>query len=269
MNEENPSNVEPNQVEWQAPPPAEQTNAEDATPQMSEAATLGSIFFEPGKTFEDLRRKPRFILASLLIIIASSVLLIATFEKIGFERIARERIESNPMTQQMSPQEKQKSIEMQTLPVVKYFTYGSIPVVTLISILLGGLIYWLGANAMGGTMTFLRGVAVWAYASLPPTLVYLLANLLVLFLKSTDEIEVAATRRGVVQASPAFFIDGKTMPVLHAVLGTFDLFFIWGWILAAIGLSITGKISKAAAWSIVLLVALLNVTARVLGALFS
>jgi hypothetical protein len=72
-----------------------------------------------------------------------------------------------------------------------------------------------------------------------------------------------------IQASPAFFIDAKTSPVLNAVLGTFDVFFIWGWILAAIGLRIVGKISTGAAWAIVLIVALLNVTFRVVTALFS
>jgi len=269
MNPENSNLDQPNQTEWQAPPLPEAITKTDEVPQMSEAATLGNIFFAPGETFTDLRRKPRFILASLLVILASSIFLIGIFEKIGFERITRERIESSPMTQQMPAADKQKAIENQTKPFVKYITYGSFPLVGLISILLGGLIYWLGANAMGGTMTFLRGVSVWAYSSLPPTLVHMLANVLVLFLKSADDIDVGATRSGLVQASPAFFIDGKTMPVLSAVLGTFDLFFIWGWILAAIGLSIVGKISKGAAWTIVLLVALLNVAIRVIGALFS
>ena len=57
--------------EWQAPPPPEKiTEPEPA--QMSEAATLGNIFFEPGSTFEDLRRKPRFIMALLIMIILLS-----------------------------------------------------------------------------------------------------------------------------------------------------------------------------------------------------
>ncbi len=60
MNEQNPS-------EWQAPPPPEKIVDTSEPAQMSEAATLGNIFIEPGRTFEDLRRKPRFILASLVI----------------------------------------------------------------------------------------------------------------------------------------------------------------------------------------------------------
>jgi hypothetical protein len=97
----------------------------------------------------------------------------------------------------------------------------------------------------------------------------MLANILVLFLKSTDDIDIATSQSGLVHASPTFFMDAKASPVLNAILGTFDVFFIWGWILAAIGLRIVGKISTGAAWAIVLLVALLNVAFRVIGALFS
>ena len=157
---------------------------------------------------------------------------------------------------------------MQTSPVFEYINYTIVPGVFLISFLIGGLIYWLGANAMGGTTTFLRGMSVWIYSSFPPTVVSVLANILILFIKSADDIEVSALQNGLIQSSPAFFIDAKSSPVLHAVLGTFDLFFIWGWILAAIGLRIVGKISSGAAWAIVLMVALLNVAFRVIGTFF-
>jgi len=268
MTEDLPNPNQPRESEWQAPPLPEEMKKTDEPPQMSEVGTLGSIFFEPGATFEDLRRKPRFLLAGLLVVITGSLIIIGVFEKLGFERITRERMETSAMTRDMSAAEKQKSIDLKTQPFVKYLTYGSMFVASLISVLIGGLIYWLGANAMGGTMTFLRGVSVWVYSSLPPTLVLTLANVLVLFLKSADDIDVGATQTGLIHANPSFFIDSKTSPVLGAVLGTFDLFLIWGWILAAIGLRIVGKISSGAAWAIVLMVALLNVAARVIGALF-
>lgn len=260
---------EANQAEWQTPPLPEEIRKIDEAPKMSEAATLSNIFFSPGETFEDLRRKPRFLLASLILILVTSIFLIAFFEKIGIERMTRERIESSAMSQQMPAADREKAIQMQSQPFVKYLTYGSVVLASLISILIGGLIYWLGASAMGGTMTFLRGVSVWVYASLPPTLVHMLANTLVLFLKFADDIDIKASQSGLVHANPSFLIDTKAMPVLGAILGTFDLFFIWGWILAAIGLRIVGKISSGAAWAIVLLVALLNVAYRVIGALFS
>jgi hypothetical protein len=270
MNQDLPNQNQPGeQEEWQAPPPPIDNTPPVEPAQMSEVGTLGSIFFEPGATFEDLRRKPRFLLAGLLMLALFAAFNVLFVQKIGFERMARERLESSSFYQNQSPEAKAATLRQQTSPVFEYITYAVVPFALLISFLIGGLIYWLGTNAMGGTATFLRGLSVWIYSSFPPTVVSILANILVLFLKSADDIDVAASQNGLIQASPAFFIDAKTSPVLNAVLGTFDVFFIWGWILAAIGLRIVGKISTGAAWAIVLIVALLNVTFRVVTALFS
>jgi len=269
MNQDLPNQNQPVEQEWQAPaPPADNKPVEEPA-QMSEVGTLGSIFFEPGATFEDLRRKPRFLMAGFIIIILFTTFNILFIQKIGFEQIMRARLESNERVQQMSAEQKQALIDQQSGPIVKGISYAAGPIVILIVFLIGGLIYWLGTNAMGGNSTFLRGLSVWIYSSFPPTVVSMLANILVLFLKSTDDIDIASSQSGLVQASPAFFMDAKSSPVLHAIIGTFDLFFIWGWILAAIGLRIVGKISSGAAWAIVLIVALLNVAFRVVGALFS
>jgi hypothetical protein len=269
MSEVLPNQNQPRETEWQAPPLTEQIKKDDEPPQMSEVGTLGSIFFEPGATFEDLRRKPRFLMAGLIIVILFTVFNILFIQKVGFEEIIRARLESNETFRQMPADQKRAMIDQQTSPIIKGISYGASPIVIIIIFLLGGLIYWLGANAMGGSATFLRALSVWIYSSFPPTVISMLANILVLFLKSTDDIDIAKSQSGLVQASPAFFIDAKSSPVLNAVLGTFDVFFIWGWILAAIGLRIVGKISSGAAWAIVLMVALLNVAVRVVGALFS
>lgn len=267
---ENPNeNLEENAPEWQAPPPPDNSLIEEETPQMTEVETLGNIFFEPGRTFEDLRRKPRFLLAGLIIILAATTFNILFIQKIGFENIMRARLESNKRVQELPAEQKQAMIERQTGPVVKAISYAAVPVVMIIIFLVGGLIYWGGANALGGDASFLQGLSVWIYSSFPPMVIAMLANIVVLFLKSADDIDIVGSQNGLVRANPSFLIDMKSSPVLGALLGTFDLFFIWGWILAAIGLSVVGKISKGAAWAIVLLVALLNVAVRVVGALFS
>lgn len=269
MNEDLPNENQSAENARQSPPLPEESRKNDELSQMSEIGTLGGVFFEPGATFEDLRRKPRFLLAGLTIMFLFTAFNVLFIQKVGFEEIIRARLESNERVQQMPAEQKQALIEQQSSPVIKGISYAAGPIVILIIFLLGGVIYWLGTNAMGGTITFLQGLSVWIYSSFPPTVISMLANILVLFLKSTGDIDVAASQSGLVQASPAFFIDVKSSPVLHAVVGTFDLFFIWGWVLAAIGLRIVGKISTGAAWAIVLFVALLNVTMRVVGAYFS
>ncbi len=250
------------------PPPPEKPIAPAEEPRMSEIAAIGNVFIEPGNVFDDMRRKPRFIIAGILAVLFISVFQVALVEKFGLEKIVRARIENSKRGQDLDKDEKEKRVAQQSGPVVKYISYGATPVVILIVFLLGGLMYWLGSNAMGGTAKFLGGVSVWVYSSIPPALIFTIGNLIVLFLKSPDDIDLASSQGGLLKANLSFLVDAKTMPVIAALLGTFDLFAIWGWILAAIGLQRIAKISSGAAWAVVLMVGLLGVTAKVIVAIF-
>ncbi|MBK7935383.1 MAG: YIP1 family protein [Pyrinomonadaceae bacterium] len=268
MSEENTSGSQAPPPEWQTPPPPEKITATDGeTAQMSEIGTIANIFIEPGNTFEDLRRKPRFILGGLLLVLLFSVFQIAFVEKIGLETIVRSRIESSSRTSDLSKEAKDTIVQQQAGPIAKYITYGATPIVMIIVFLIGGLLYWLGANAMGGSATFLRGLAVWIYSSIPATLLFTLTNLLVLFLKNPDDIDIGRSQQGLIQANPGFFLDAKAQPVLTALVSSLDLFAIIGWVFAAIGLQKIGKISSGAAWAIVLILALVGVTFKVVAAL--
>lgn len=267
MNEENQDLIEQNESEWEAPPLPEEIEDTKEPAQMSEVGTLGSIFFEPGNTFEDLRRKPRFILAGLITVFLITLFQFAFIERVGFERIIRERFESNSRIQQMPEDAKNTLIEQQSGPTAKIISIAIIPIFSMVFFLIGGLIYWLGANAMGGSARFTQGLSVWIYSGFPPTVIFVLANLLVLFLKSPDDMEISAAQNSLLPSNPGFFVSGKSSPVLAAFLASFDLFLIWGWILAVIGLRIVGKISTGAAVGIVLIVALIGVALRVVPAL--
>ncbi|MBC7901084.1 MAG: YIP1 family protein [Saprospiraceae bacterium] len=258
-----------NQTELEAPTPPSEHIVGDP-PQMSEVATLGNIFFEPGNTFEDLRRKPRFIIGSIIIALLVTAYGFALYYKVGdqgYRRFAAEQMDKSPQTQGMSAEQKSDAIDLQ-MKIGAGVRYG-MPILVFISLLIGGLLYWLGAKAFGGTGTFLHSLSVWVYSTLPPAIVGMIANVVILFFKSVDEIDIGASQRGVVTANPSFLMDGKASPVLATVIATFDLFFIWGWILAAIGLRITNRISSGSAWAIVLILALVGTALRVIGALFS
>ena len=245
---------EENSSEWQAPPPPEKIT--DDPPQMSEPAMIGNIFIEPGSVFQAQRRKPRFIIGGILVLLCVSIFQIAFVEKFGLENIVRSRIESSKRTQDLTTEQKDKIIDQQSSNIAKYITYGATPLVVAIAFLLGGLIYWGGSKAMGGDGTYFGSVAVWVYSSAPVTLVFLIGNMIVLLLKSADDIDLANSQGGLLRANLGFFVDSKTMPVVAALLGSIDFFAIWGWILAAIGLQKVAKISSGSAWAIVLIVAL-------------
>ena len=260
--------MEENEIaEPQAPAPPKGKEPVEQ-PQMSEIATIGGVFIEPGNVFADMRRKPRFIIAGLLVMLCVSVFQIAFVEKFGLENIVKARFESSKRTQDLPADQKEKMIEQQSSNVAKYITYGATPVVIAIAFFIGGLLYWGGTKAMGGDGSYLGSVSVWIYASVPPTLVFLIGNLLVLFLKSPDDIDLAASQGGLLKANLGVLVDAKAMPVIAALLGNIDLLAIWGWILAAIGLQKVAKISSGSAWTVVLILAMVKVGFSVIGALF-
>ncbi len=257
MTEENPSEI-------QTPEPAAKT--EDTTPQMSAVAALGHIFIEPGRVFEDMRRKPRFLLAGILSIMLIMLFQVVFIEKIGLETIARARIEQSSRMSDIPKEQKEIIIQGQSGTMAKVITYVSTPLVLCIFFVIGSLIYWLGANAMGGSARFPHALSVWFYSMWPQTLLFTVANLIVLFVKSSDDIDVTQAQEGLIKAGPAMLIDGAAHPVIQALVSPIDIFQIIGWVLAAIGLQKVAKISAGAAWVPIVLLALFGVAVKVLVA---
>lgn len=259
---------EKNANEWQAPPLPELIKKEE--PEMSEAATLFNIFIEPGRTFEDLRRNPRFLLATLIISILTTAYVFGLYYKVGdegYRRFIVEQIDKSPQADSLNNEQKNNAVNMQ-MTIGKVVRY-TMPVFVIISIAFGALLYWLGSKVFGGNGNYLHAVSVWVYSTIPPAIVSSLAGVVVFFLKSADEIDIAASQRGLVQANLSVLFDGKSMPILVTLISVLDLFAIWGWILAAIGLQKTNKISSGSAWAITIIFALIMVSFRLIGAAFS
>ena len=258
---------EQNSSEWQAPPPPEKIEAREPA-QMSEAATLGNIFFEPGRTFEDLRRKPRFIFAMILIAILVAGYSLGLQYKVGesgLRSFIADTVEKRAPN--LSAEQKASQIDMQMK--INSFTKFAVPVFVIVAMFIGGLLYWGAAKAFGGDGGFLHAVSVFTYSSVPPTVVGMIASFIIMAFKSADDIDLGLSQRGLLNAKLGFFVNGHQAPVLATLLATFDLLAIWGWILAAIGLRITNRLSKGSAWAIVIIIALIGVAFRVFSAFFS
>jgi hypothetical protein len=258
---------EQNSSEWQAPPPPEKIEAREPA-QMSEAATLGNIFFEPGRTFEDLRRKPRFIFAMILIALLVAGYSLGLQYKVGesgLRTFIADAVEKRAPN--LSAEQKASQIDMQMK--INSFTKFAVPVFVIVAMFIGGLLYWGAAKAFGGDGGFLHAVSVFTYSSVPPTVVGMIASFIIMAFKSADDIDLGLSQRGLLNANLGFFVNGHQAPVLATLLATFDLLAIWGWILAAIGLRITNRLSKGSAWAIVIIIALIGVAFRVFSAFFS
>ncbi len=255
---------DPNSNDFVPPPPPSSPGSEttDAAV-MSTGQTLTSIFFEPSRVFESLRARPRFLAAALISTIALLAFTAVFYQRVGFERTVTEEIESSPRAEQMTPEQKEQAIRIQTSPVVKAIRYCAPILVVALIIAAGAGLYLLGSMLMGRQLRYKQALAVWTYSSMPPLVVSMILNIVLLFLKSPDDYDIVrASRRGLVQANLGLLIDLKAAPVLGTLLSSFDLFAFYGLFLAALGLKKIGKMSSGTAWGIVLTIWIVGMIMR-------
>ena len=233
---------DPNQ-EWQPPPPPLGETPPAAGPDMSTPATLTGIFFEPSRVFEALRTRPRFLIASLILLVLTAGVTAALYQRVDMGEYIREKMEKSPRNAQMTPEQKEQGVKFGKIIGAVAFP-GSIP----FWIAGGAGLYLLGVMAFGGSIGYKKSLAVWVYSSLPPSVLATVIAVLVLFLKSPDAIDP----EHLLVTNPGAFMGPDSSPVLTALLSQFDLLKFYGLFLAALGLRKIAKLSSGSAWGVVI-----------------
>lgn len=211
--------------------------------EMSTAETLTGIFFEPSRTFEALRARPRFLVAGLIMLFLACLVTVLLYTRVDMGQYIRDRIERSPQAAQLSEDQKEMQVKMG-----KNLGAAAIPISVPIIIAGGAALYLLGALAFGGSISYKKSLAVWVYSSIPPSVLGALIAILVLFLKSPDSIDP----EHMVATNPAALLGEDASKILVAVLSQFDLLRFYGMFLAALGLRKVGKLSSAQAWGVVI-----------------
>ncbi len=231
---------DPNQ-EFQPPPFG--AKPEPETIEMSTAGTLTGIFFEPGRVFEAMRSRPRFLVASLVLLVLTIGVTGVVFQRIDMTQFIRDKMEKSPRNANASPQQKEMGVK-----IGKIIGAVGIPSSVPITIAAGAGLYLLGVMAFGGAITYKKSLTVWAYSSLPPAVLGSLVAVLVLFLKAPDQIDP----EHLLVTNPGAFMGPDSSPVVVALLSQFDLLKFYGLFLAAIGLRKLAKLSSGSAWGVVI-----------------
>jgi hypothetical protein len=227
---------------------------------MSTAETLTGIFFEPSRTFEALRARPRFLVAALILLALACLVTLILYLRVDMGQYMRERMERSPRAAQATEAQKEMQVRIgKTLGAV------AVPLSVPILIAGGAALYLLGVMAFGGSISYLKAVSVWTYSSLPPSVMGALIAVLVLFLKSPDSIDP----EHMVVTNPGALMGEEASRVLVAALSQFDLLRFVGLFLAALGLRKMAKLSSGQAWTIVLGLWLLGALVRIGSAAIS
>lgn len=239
---------------------ADATSAAGTTATMTTPQTLSGIFFEPSNTFDALRQRPRFLVAALILLALTMAFTTLLFSRIDYESLVRKNLEAN---QSLTAEQRDQAFANATSPMMKNIQKVTPLIGFIIVFAIGAALYLAGTAAMGGKMTYKQALSVWTYSSFAPGVLSLVANMIVLFFKSAEDIDPQSGGRGIINTNAAFLINAKEHPALATFIGAFDLFAIYGLVLAAIGLRRVGKLSSGSAWAVVLTIFITLVVIRV------
>jgi hypothetical protein len=238
------------------PPPVAQPQAA-----ISPIGRIFGVFFSPKATFEDIVRKPSWILPTALIILFSLVAIIALNSHFNWRDYISQQIEKSPRAAQLSAEEKERQVEMsaKVSPVFAYVFGLVLPICGLLVIAL----VLLGAyNIMAGAGTnFKTSLAIVSHAVIPASIVGTILFVTVLFLKPVGLFDL----ENPIATNVAALLSDDASKWLVALGKNIDLLEFWKLILLSIGFAAVypKKLKGGKSFSIVLGVFLIYVVLRV------
>jgi hypothetical protein len=198
---------------------------------MSEIGRLSGVFFEPTKAFEDIARRPGWLIPMLIVIVCAVSVSVAFTQHVGWERFFRQQIEINPRTAQLSTEQKEQAIATQ----VRFAPIGIVAIVIGIPIyylIASGVLLGIVAGIMSAPVKYKQVFAVMSYAGLTGVVSSIL-TLAVMFLKNPDQFNL----QNALVFNPGAFMDQQSSSkFLYSLATSLDLFSLWTMLLIAVGL---------------------------------
>jgi hypothetical protein len=236
----------------------------DAPAPMSEAEKITSVFYEPARVFQELRVRPYWGTAFLIIALSVAIYQFAYTQRIGAETIALatidKTIESGFIPADRAGEIRENAAREARVPFAKVAgAVNGVAGTFVIMAILAGL-YMLGVLVSGARIKFWQAFSVAVYAALPVVVLQNLISLLLLYIKSPDDIDPIKGQRGLVHADLGVLFNAAEHPYLFVLGSSLGLFTLYGLWLTASGLRHAGeKVTNGTAWSIALGLWLLTV----------
>jgi hypothetical protein len=233
-----------NQFESSAPvnePPDLQPQDVPVEPaRMGAGARFIGALMEPGKTFEDVNRKPDWIVPLIILALLAAGLTFFTNWKLkpDIDKITREAIrkQADRSGGQMPPEDQiQQQVKIST--IINKFVPLIAPVgVGIWTLILSG-IYALGMLLLQAKTTFKKIFSVVLWSSVATGIIYNIVYIASLMVKDEEGLRGVDIQNPTasVPTNVGAFLDSTTSPVLRALASSIDLFSIWNIVLLSIG----------------------------------
>ncbi|HEY1342356.1 MAG TPA: Yip1 family protein, partial [Bryobacteraceae bacterium] len=206
----------------------------EAEPQpagMGEFSRIPGVFFEPKKTFEDIARRPTFIVPMVLVILFSLAFTISISQKIGWERVVTQQMAQNPQTAQMPPEQRQQAINMgsKIAGIIAYV--GPILGVPLYCLIAAAVLLGIASGIMSAGLKFKQVFAIVAWSGMPG-LISALLGIVVMYMKNPDDFNM----NNPIAFNVGAFMDPQGSKFAYSLASSIDLFSFWTIFLIATGL---------------------------------
>lgn len=227
--------------------------APDAPPPMSVMERLTGIFYEPSRVFQNLKAHPRWLAPFLVISILSIAYAAAFTHRLTPERIVSYTADKMAETPFIPPEAvertREEGLDQAKNPVQRVGT----AIKTLVGVFgfmaFLAALYMLGVLVFGGRINFWQAFAALMYASLPIVVIQKVISLILLYLKSPDDIHPIMGQETLVQDNLGVLFSPAEHPMLFVTASAIGLVSFYGLWLKATGLRYAGqRVTKAAAW---------------------
>ena len=231
---------------------------ENADPPMSPVQKLLGIFFEPSNVFRNLRAHPRWVAPYVLVTLLSIVYTVAFTQRLTPERIVNYRVDKvaempAPFT---PPPDRIETMRTDGIDELKnpVRRIGGLITVFFGVFFFTGIVaafYMLGTLAFGGRINFWQAFATLLYAAVPIIVIQKLLGLVLLYIKSPDDIHPILGQETLVQDNLGVLFSPASHPVLFVLATAIGLLSFYGLWLKATGLKNAGtRVSSNVAWGV-------------------
>jgi len=224
------------------------------------------IFFEPSRVFRNLREHPHWIGAYAIICVLTTVYSFAFIQRITPERVVDHTIQKMsemgpPFAPPPEQLENMKNQQLQGLknPAERVggFVRSWVGLYVLSAIIAG--LSMLGILMFGGRINFWQALAVTFYAALPVIIIQKVLGLVILYLKSPDDLHPILNQETTLQDNLGILLMPSEHPVLFvmaSMIGLTSFYLVW---LRAKGLHLGAtRASSSAGWGVSILLFVLT-----------
>jgi hypothetical protein len=224
------------------------------------------IFFEPSRVFRNLREHPHWIGAYAIICVLTTVYSFAFIQRITPERVVDHTIQKmSEMGPPFAPPPEQlENIKNQQLQGLKNpaervggFVRSWVGLFVLSGVI--AALSMLGILMFGGRINFWQALAVTFYAALPVVVIQKVLGLVILYLKSPDDLHPILNQETTLQDNLGILLMPSEHPVLFvmaSMIGLTSFYLVW---LRAKGLHLGAtRANSSAGWGVSILLFVLT-----------